>query len=379
MQRIFRLYLDGRGDRAIATDLNRENIPCPSAHRPEQNRHRSGDGWQATTVAAILQNLRYTGYAIFGRWTKTEQLLDPDDVAAGHIVKFKRSPAQRIVRSGRPAHPAIVSVETFTQATLERKKRAGTGNRARGRLERTRPITTANVYQFRGRIHCDICNRKMQGEMHRKAVYYRCRGRSLAPGSPVQGIHPATVDLREADIIEPINDWLSTLFHPDHLDSTIAALLDAQDDSERDTRRASLRRRIDQASTRIERHLAAIEAGVDPQAVVGAMNSAQADKAAAQVELDNLPTEERLTETELRKIIESYGDVRLILAGGAPEHTKELYNAIELQIRYAHLEHRMTITTSPVGDSTGVRRGTRPLRTPTVPTDLDHDRLIRSR
>ncbi|MEV6902145.1 hypothetical protein [Amycolatopsis sp. NPDC051372] len=34
----------------------------------------------------MLDNPRYTGYAIFGRWTKHETLLDPEDVAAGHVV-----------------------------------------------------------------------------------------------------------------------------------------------------------------------------------------------------------------------------------------------------------------------------------------------------
>lgn len=76
---------------------------------------------------------------------------------------------------------------------------------------------------------------------------------------------------------------------------------------------------------------------------------------------DRPPTAQRASGTdhhvELRKIIESHGEVRLILAGGAPENKKELYNAIELQVRYAYLGHRMIITTSPVGDSAGVRRG----------------------
>ncbi|MEV5839142.1 recombinase family protein [Nocardia sp. NPDC052112] len=72
VQRIFRDYIAGRGDRAIAIALNRDGVPCPSAHRPEQNRHRAQDGWQAPTIAAILQNPRYTGYAVFGRWTKHE-------------------------------------------------------------------------------------------------------------------------------------------------------------------------------------------------------------------------------------------------------------------------------------------------------------------
>jgi hypothetical protein len=63
VRRIFRAYIDGNGDRAIATILNEECIPCPSALRPEQNRHRQADGWQGGTVRSILDNPRYTGYA----------------------------------------------------------------------------------------------------------------------------------------------------------------------------------------------------------------------------------------------------------------------------------------------------------------------------
>ena len=66
------------------------------------------DGWQASTVRAILDNPRYTGFAFFGRWTKNEELFDPDDVAAGHVTRFRRADPAKIVRSGRPAHPACV-------------------------------------------------------------------------------------------------------------------------------------------------------------------------------------------------------------------------------------------------------------------------------
>jgi len=64
VRRIFAEYLDGAGDRAIANGLNRDAILCPSALRPEQNRHRLADGWQGSTVRAILENPRYTGYAV---------------------------------------------------------------------------------------------------------------------------------------------------------------------------------------------------------------------------------------------------------------------------------------------------------------------------
>ncbi|WP_420874261.1 recombinase family protein [Nocardia gipuzkoensis] len=50
VQRIFRDYIAGRGDKAIAHELNREDIPCPSAHRPEQNPAPIPSGWQACTA-----------------------------------------------------------------------------------------------------------------------------------------------------------------------------------------------------------------------------------------------------------------------------------------------------------------------------------------
>ncbi|WP_158675562.1 recombinase family protein [Nocardia stercoris] len=63
--RLWREYIAGSGDKAIATSLNLDNIPCPSARRPDQNRHRAGDGCQGPTVTAILRNPHYTGYAVF--------------------------------------------------------------------------------------------------------------------------------------------------------------------------------------------------------------------------------------------------------------------------------------------------------------------------
>jgi hypothetical protein len=73
-----------------------------SALRPERNRHRIADGRQGSTVRAILENPRYTGYAFFGRWTRTETLIVPGDVAAGNVVRsVGRSPAHLL-----PVHRA---------------------------------------------------------------------------------------------------------------------------------------------------------------------------------------------------------------------------------------------------------------------------------
>ncbi|MDQ3761459.1 MAG: recombinase family protein [Actinomycetota bacterium] len=228
VRRIFAEYLEGKGDRAIAYGLNRDGIPCPSARRPDQNRHRLADGWQGSAVRSILENPRYTGYAVFGRWAKHETLLDPDDAAAGHVVRFRRASADRVVRSRQPAHPVIVSVEEFTQAQLLRRSRAAGGLRGIAKLERTR-TTGTRPYLLRGMMRCGICDRRMQGAMIRKQhAYYRCLARSLAPGSAALADHPRTVNLREDDVLKPLNVWIGQLFAGENVDRTVAALIAAQ-------------------------------------------------------------------------------------------------------------------------------------------------------
>jgi Recombinase len=166
VRRIFADYLDGKGDRAIAEGLNRDGVPCPSARRPDQNRHRLADGWQGSTVGAILQNPKYTGYAIFGRWTKTEILMDPDNVSEGHVVRFRRASSERIVRSRRPAHPAIVSVAQFTEVQLLRRSRAAGGLDSRRKLERGAKATKW-PYALKGMVRCALCGRRMEGTPRR--------------------------------------------------------------------------------------------------------------------------------------------------------------------------------------------------------------------
>jgi Recombinase zinc beta ribbon domain len=148
---------------------------------------------------------------VFGRWTKQETLLDPEDVAAGHVVRFRRSDSERVVRSRRPAHPAIVSVEEFTEAQLLRRSRAAGGLGARRKLERG-PKITKYAYPLRGRMRCGYCGRRMEGTPRKAGIYYRCAARRIAPGSPALRNHPKNVYLRERAVLGPVNAWIGRLF-----------------------------------------------------------------------------------------------------------------------------------------------------------------------
>jgi hypothetical protein len=212
VRRIFAEKLDGAGDQTIAGRLNRDGVPCPSMRWPDQNRHRLADRWQASAVRAILDNPRYTGYAFFGRWKKHEELLDPDDVAAGHVTRFRRAEPGKVVRSRRPAHPAIVSVETFAEARMMRRTRAPGGLQARRKLDRGQK--SASSYPLRGRIRCGHCGRRMEGTARGPRIYYRCAARSIVPGSAVLATHPKIVYLPESAVVGPRNAWIGGLFAP---------------------------------------------------------------------------------------------------------------------------------------------------------------------
>ena len=330
--RIFAEYLDGAGDRAIAAGLNRDGIPCPSASRPEQNRHRRADGWQGSTVRAILENPRYTGYAVFGRWTKHEELADPDDVAAGNVTRFRRSSPDRVVRSRRPAHPAIVSVEEFTQAQLRRRARAAGGMRGIATLERQRPAT--RPYLLSGLVRCELCQRKMQGGSNGKRVLYRCIARQLAPGSAALTDHPKTINLGEKVLTRAINRWIGQLFDREHVDETVRALVDSQTGAASVGDRDAGKRRLADAEQALSRFQAAIAAGVDPTALVEGINKAKAQRDAVRAELTNQPKVTVLDVAEVYAMIDSLGDVGAVIHQAEPESLAKLYRDLRLQVSY---------------------------------------------
>lgn len=87
------------------------------------------------------------------------------------------------------------------------------------------------------------------------------------------------------------------------------------------------------------------------------MNTAQAEKAAAQVELTSLPRIQVLSATEIRKLIESLGDIKAVLTAAAPADKAELYRTLELEVRYRPEERCTIVGATLCGVSTGVRRG----------------------
>ena len=110
VRRIFAEYLAGRGLKAIAERLTRDDIPSPSAYDPARNKHRCGIAWSWSAVGAILANPRYTGRQVWNKQPKSEVLIDVNDVGLGHTTKQTWNEQGKWIWSDQVVHGAVAEL-----------------------------------------------------------------------------------------------------------------------------------------------------------------------------------------------------------------------------------------------------------------------------
>lgn len=220
VQRMFSEYAEGQGLHLIASGLNRDGIPSPSAHDPARNSHRvSGQGkWAKTAVRAILGNPRYTGHEVWNKQRKDEVLVNVEDVALGHITKMRWNETDQWITSAEPTHEPLVSRELFdaAQAMFNRNMRAATWTPRSGRH-----------YLLAGRMHYAVCDRRMQGQRNHDRAYYRCKFTEDYPDGDRE--HPRNLYVKEAAVVSGLDRWLGSLSDDEHLDDTCDRLAGVSD------------------------------------------------------------------------------------------------------------------------------------------------------
>ena len=92
--------------------------------------------------------------------------------------------------------------------------------------------------------------------------------------------------MREAQIVPPLDDWISGVFEPDRLEETCRALVESQESSVIDDDRAStVRQVLVDCDARLARYREALESGTDPAVVAQWISEVQAERRAAEEEL----------------------------------------------------------------------------------------------
>lgn len=186
----------------------------------------------------------------------------------------------------------------------------------------------------------------MLGPVVSRRMYYRCPARTLAPGSPVLASHPPAVYLREDPVREVVNDWLGGLFARENVDRTVAALVASQGGN--GGVRESVKARLSDTEGRLRRLQSAIEAGVDPAALVESINEAQAQRTALRTEMANAPALNLATDAEIYARVDALGDVDATLSDASPERLASLYTAVDLRIHYQYETRTADVSIQPM-------------------------------
>jgi site-specific DNA recombinase len=228
--------------------------------------------WSGSAVRAILTNPRYLGHQVAGRQRRKDELLDPTDPAAGTTSRQRWQPTDSWVTSDEPAWPAIVDAALWERVNARITNTHGP--------QRRQPRATPGAYLLAGLVRCKVCGRSLHGATLKGNPYYRCN--RVRPDYADTG-HPRTTAIREDRIVSVLDDWLDQLTDVEHRETTIAAVLaaDATQAPEPPEVQAA-RRALRDLPVELDRVLAAIRAGMDPDLAVITTKQIQRDLAAAE-------------------------------------------------------------------------------------------------
>jgi len=357
VRQIFEEYLAGRGLYAIAEGLTRDDIPSPSAADPSRNRHRSGIAWSKSAIRAILANPRYTGYQIWNRQRREETLIDVDDVALGDETKMCWNRQDDWIWSVEPAHQPLVSKATFLEAQGQGQGRASGRHQRQQAIPRL-PRRTPRPYLLRGRLHCGICQRRMEGTWNHDAPHYRCRyPAEYALANLIE--HPKAVYLREALIVPRLDHWLCGLFDDDHIDATCHALAAASQPAPVIGRAVhTTTQELRECDRQLGRYRDALDAGADPAVVAGWIAETQAKRA----KLKRTLAQQRqaagtgMTPADIHALLKRLPELVKVLADAPPTDKAQLYGEFGLRLVYYPDRNLAAASADPTGLEAGVHK-----------------------
>jgi len=156
---------------------------------------------------------------------------------------------------------------------------------------------------------------------------------------PVGTGHTPTYAVREERVLAAVDAWLAELTDPDRLDSTVATIVDADEQAEIEPAEVTrARHQRHHLETELERLLAAIRAGMDPILAAGATRKIQAELRSAECLVEEWERSQGRTlplgEAKVRAALaETSGLVRLLAEADRADRT-DLYQALGIQLRY---------------------------------------------
>jgi DNA invertase Pin-like site-specific DNA recombinase len=245
VRRIFRLAIDGHGDRAIADILNREGVVRPETGSKKNSAQR----WSCGTVRTIVRNPVYRGARA---WSKTSQ----SDIHDAENSAWENRPEQWVVKED--AHQPIVTKEEWLQANVCKKKHKGRNR-----------YTLRSPYLLAGLLECVRCHHHLHGItkiVHKKGCKrgfyidagFHARGRSACIPLSIKQ------DELEQKVFEVIGQYVEEV---GSLEKVRHAVRERLANSGLRESKEQLRLKIGQTKRMQERFFKLIETGTEAEAV----------------------------------------------------------------------------------------------------------------
>ncbi|MGO9961946.1 MAG: recombinase family protein [Acidimicrobiales bacterium] len=349
VRRIFSMYASGHGLRLIAERLTEEGIPSPAAYDRARKSHRDPRGWSHTAIRAILTNPIYGGRSVWGKQRRFEELLDLNDVSAGHVTRMRWRASSEWIEATTPRTQALVD-----EATL-----AAVANRIGGGARREKQRDVVHPYLLRGIVRCDLCGRRMQGSARRSRiegsptrVLYRCEF-GARRSVPLGMDHPPTVYVREDAIVPRLDAWLAEIVTPEALASAQAMPPDVA------AQHVAVRTAMADCDVRSKRLLESIESGIDHELVAPRVRELQAERSRLAATLGAYNPWRPLSTREIAEWADSLGGMVQVLKQANPEDRAALYAELGLTLRYDPTRQQIKATAELSRVARGVGGGTR--------------------
>jgi site-specific DNA recombinase len=160
--------------------------------------------------------------------------------------------------------------------------------------------------------------------------------------------HPRNVYLRQDAFGAQVNSWLATAFAPARLSSTIDQIMAGQQaHADRPAAQAAVAR-IEEASIKMGRYRAALDAGGDPGEIGKWISDTKAQRLAAEAELRQATaTRDTLTRQQVQALIEVCADVARDLCVAEVGEVAQAYQKLGLRLTYHPWRNLVQATAGP--------------------------------
>ncbi len=348
------------GYHTIAKRLNQDpaRYPPPDTTIPGAARGH----WTDSAVADLLTNPKYTGYMVWNRR------------AHGKSTGTRRRPPDQWVWSPEPTHPAIITLEQYTQAAQAAADHEG----SRDGADPNRHPRTTRTYVLRSHIWCAHCGWRLCGRtVKRRWVYYRCPAVEADPVGVLRRIpdHPKTLHVREDYLLDGILDFFAQrIFHPrrrQRLDDQLQATTqDTTSDLQR--QRRALERAIQDLTAQQQRLAITLACQQDDEGRLFAQVRQQfydLERQREQRRRELAALDERQTDIDALELLDALPTTSGRL-GELPEPVlRRLFQAFQLKVDYDRHTNWATIHVTLCGDDLDELHGAAAAALQNAPTE----------